>query len=419
MMDLLIHNARQVVTVAANGERWKRGREMNDVGVLEHASIAIDKGSIVFVGASSDVSPKDFTKVIDASDRVALPGFVDSHTHLVFAGSREIEFVKRNAGATYAEIAAAGGGINTTVKATRAASKEELVRLGLDRLDSALHFGTTTIEIKTGYGLDFDDELKMLEAIADLREQHVIDIAATFLGAHTIPFDYKERREEYVSMLLERLIPEVGSRKLAEFCDVFCERNVFSVDESRAILSKAKECGMKPKLHADQLTALGGSKLAAELRAVSADHLDHVDDDSIAAMNEANVVATVLPGVSLFLDEPMANARKLVDAGLPLAIATDFNPGSCMSENIQLMMSLGAMKMRLTPEECITAVTLNAAAALDRSDTVGSIEAGKRADVLLFAVPNYSYILYHFGINHLTDVIKNGSVVLETSTDSF
>lgn len=414
-MDLLIHNTSQIVTVAANGARAKCGGEMNEIHVIENGAVGIENGKIIFVGRSSDVLLSDADQTVHAMGRIVLPGFIDSHTHLVFAGSREDEFVMRNAGATYADIASAGGGINTTVKATRAASRVELLDTALQRLDSVLGFGTTTIEIKSGYGLNYDDEIKILEVIAAIKDLHVVDVVPTFLGAHTIPFDYKDRRDEYINLLIEKLIPEIASKDLARFCDVFCEKNNFSLDESRQILSVAQAHGLKLKLHADQLTPLGGSSLAAKLHATSADHLDHISDDAMQAMKQSGTIATLLPGVSLFLGEKMPPARKLIDAGLPVALATDFNPGSCMSENIQLMMSLGAMQMGMTPEEVITAVTLNGAAALDMSDQIGSIEVGKSADILLFDVPDYKFIPYHFGVNHLTTVIKQGHIVFDKS----
>lgn len=413
MMDLVIYNASQVVTVAAHGERCKLGRDMRDIGVIEDGAVAIKDGRIVFVGPSDDIDIADTERSINAWGKTVLPGFVDSHTHLVFAGAREEECARRIAGATYAEIAASGGGINTTVKATRAATAIELIEYALHRLDSCLGFGSTTVEIKSGYGLDVANEIKMLEVIAELKQLHVVDIVPTFLGAHTIPFDYKERREEYLRLVLEEMLPVVAERRLAEYCDVFAERGAFSIDEARMIFEHAKALGLRPRLHADQITAGGGSELAASMGAASADHLDHISPDGIAAMREAGTIATLLPGVSLFLGERMPDARALIDAGLPVAVATDANPGSCMSENIQLMMSLASLQMRMTMEETITAVTLNAAAALDRSDRLGSLEVGKQADVLIFDVPNYHRIMYHFGVNHLGTVIKNGKVVLE------
>jgi imidazolonepropionase len=413
MMDLILYNASQIVTVAANGAGRKCGRDMRDIGVIEDGAVAVRDGRIAFVGPSDDIDISDAERSINAYGKVVLPGFIDSHTHLVFAGAREEEFARRIAGATYAEIAASGGGINTTVKATRAASKVELTEYALHRLDSCLGFGSTTVEIKSGYGLDHENEIKLLEVINELKELHVVDIVPTFLGAHTIPFDYKERRDEYLSLLLDRMIPEVAERGLAEYCDVFVERGAFTVDEARALFERARALDLRVRVHADQITAGGGSELAADMVAASADHLDHISDEGIERMKAAGTIATLLPGVSLFLGEPMPDARRLIDAGLPVAIATDMNPGSCMSENIQLMMSLAAMQMHMTMEEVITAVTLNAAAALDRADRLGSIEVGKQADLLIFDVPAWQRILYHYGVNHLNTVIKSGTVVME------
>ena len=411
--DILIFDANQIVTVNANGGRCKVGAEMRDVGVIENGAIGIKDNVITFVGSSDDVSLKDAELVLDGMGRTVLPGFVDSHTHLVFAGAREAEFARRVAGETYADIAAGGGGINTTVTATRAARPIELIEFALHRLDNCLSFGSTTVEIKSGYGLDFENEIKMLEVIRELRELHVVEIAPTFLGAHTIPKEYKENREEYVRLIIDTMLPEVARRGLAEYCDAFIEKTAFTIEEGRRILEAAQKLGLKLRIHADQITPNGGSELAAELGAVSADHLDHISDTAIGMLKESGTIATLLPGVSLFLGEPMPDARRLIDAGLPVAVATDANPGSCMSENIQLMMSLAVMQMRMTMEEAITAVTLNAAAALGRSATIGSIEVGKQADLLIFDAPNYKQIMYHYGVNHLSVVIKNGLVVVE------
>ena len=413
MMDLVFYNAAQVVTVAANGHRVKTGADMRELHVVEDGAVGVKDGRIAYVGPTDGIDISDTERSISAMGKVLLPGFVDSHTHLVFAGAREKEFARRIAGATYAEIAASGGGINTTVKATRAASKVELIEYALHRLDGCLGFGATTVEIKTGYGLDHESEIKMLEVIEELRSLHVVDIIPTFLGAHTIPFDFKERRREYLDLILERMLPEIERRNLAEYCDVFVEQGAYTLDEAREVLAAAARRGLKVRVHADQITAGGGAELAAEFGAASADHLDHISERGVASLLEAGTVATLLPGVSLFLGEPFPDARRLIDAGLPVAIATDANPGSCMSENIQLMMSLAALQMRMTMEEVITSVTLNAAAALDRSDNIGSIEEGKQADLLMFDVPDYRRILYHLGVNHLAAAVKNGHVVME------
>ncbi len=417
-MDLLIHHIENLVTVRAQGSLVKRGKEMTDIGLIRDGAVGIDGGRFVYVGSSGDIAVSRADHVIDGKGKTATPGFVDSHTHLVFAGTREHEFSLRNAGASYAEIHRSGGGINNTVRATRNASKDELIRSSLRRLDTCLGFGVTTVEIKSGYGLTFEHEVKMLEVIHDLKQRHVLDIVPTCLGAHTVPFDYKNRRSEYVAMLREQLIPFVAKHGLAEFIDVFCEEGAFNIEESRSILQCAVDNGLDVKVHADQLTPLGGAQLAAAFNAASADHLDHLTDEAIVAMKHSGTIAVVLPGVSLFLGIPMADARRLIEQGLPVAVATDANPGSCMSENIQLMMTVAGTMMHLTVEEVFTAVTLNAAAALRRSNMLGSIEVGKQADLLLFDLPSYEMIPYHMGVNHLSCVIKRGRKVLDTMRET-
>ncbi|MBI5646621.1 MAG: imidazolonepropionase [Ignavibacteriae bacterium] len=411
--DLLLYNASQLVTVAAGGARVKTGGAMRDIGVIEDGAVGINDGVITFVGHTDDIEIERAAQAVNAMGRVVLPGFVDAHTHLVFAGAREREFARRVAGETYAQIAASGGGINTTVRATREARHIDLIESALHRLDSCLSFGTTTVEIKSGYGLDVESEIKILEVVNELKDLHVVDIVPTFLGAHTIPFDYKERRDEYVALVIHNMLPAVAERGLAASCDVFVERGAFTIDEARAILDAARALGLRVRVHADQISAGGGAELAASYSALSADHLDHISDEGLARLREAGTVATLLPGVSLFLGEPMPDARKFIDAGLPVAVATDMNPGSCMSENLQLMASLACMQMRMSMEEAVTAVTLNAAAALGLSSEIGSIETGKRADLLVFDVPRWESILYHYGVNHLATVVKNGIVVMD------
>lgn len=412
-MDLLIYNAAQLVTISADGADRKVGEAMRDLRVIEDGAVGITDGRISFVGKSDDVRFEDAESTINAMGQTVLPGFVDSHTHLVFAGSRERDFAQRIAGATYAEIAESGGGINTTVRATRAASQIELTEYALHRLDECLSWGSTTVEIKSGYGLNREAELRMLDTIRSLQDLHVVELVPTFLGAHTVPFDYKERREEYLTLLLDDLLPEVARRDLAEFCDVFAERTAFTIDEARAVLQRARDLGLDVRVHADQITCNGGAELSAEFHAASADHLDHASDEALRRMAEAGVVSTLLPGVSLFLGEPWPDARRFIAAGLPVAIATDMNPGSCMSENMQLMISLATMRMHMTVEEALVAATLNAAAALRRGDRIGSLEVGKQADLLIFDVPNYMHVPYHFGVNSLVTVVKKGRVVLE------
>lgn len=411
-MQLLIKNLRQLVTVNSHGSRVRTGKEMRDVGLIEHADVLIEDGLFRQIGPGGTLSASDEdADILDGSQHVALPGFVDCHTHLLFAGSRENEFAMRVEGKTYQEIAAAGGGIVNTVLATRKATKKELKKEASRRLDDMMSLGTTTAEIKSGYGLDPEAEMKMLEAIHELSEEHFMTIVPTFLGAHAIPPEHKSDPAGYVNSICERMLPYVAKRKLAKFCDVFCETDYFTVEQSRQILKKAQSLGIQSKLHADQLSHIGASTLGAEMNAVSVDHLEQIDDDGISALKQANTIAVVLPGVSFFLHYGYPPARKIIDAGVPLAIASNFNPGSCMSYSMPLMMTIACTQMALTPEETITAATLNASAALGMSDTVGSIEVGKQADIVLYDVPTYRHIPYFFGTNHVSKIIKKGTIL--------
>ena len=412
-MQLLISDIKQLVTVHSGGKPFKAGREMQDVGVLENASVLIENGFISWIGNASDFSNtlEPDADTIDGSSYVALPGFVDSHTHAVFGGSRENEFALRAAGKSYQEIAAQGGGILSSVNATRAATKKELKKAGSKRLDAMMRQGTTAVEIKSGYALSEDGEIKILEAITELADEHFMTIRSTFLGAHAIPPEFRDRRSEYIDLLCNRMMPHIAKRKLAQCCDVFCEVGYFSLDESRRILEQAKTLGLGLKLHSDEFNSIGGTQLATELGALSVDHLEHISDEAIAGLRKGNTVAVLLPGVSFFLRNPYAPARKLIDAGVPVAIASDFNPGSCMSFSMPLMMTIACTQMSMTPEEAITATTLNGAAAMGISDQVGSIEIGKRADIILYDIPNYRYLAYHFGTNLAAKIIKNGTIL--------
>ncbi len=413
-MNLALINIRQLLTVSSGGRRVKTGEAMRDLGIIENAAVLIEKETITWIGRMEDLSMGSLKEsdVLDCIDKVVMPGFVDAHTHLVFAGSREKEFAMRSAGSTYQEIAAHGGGILSTVAQVREASKKDLKKSGRKWLNALLRHGTTTVEIKSGYGLDMTNELKLLEAINELSEEEVISIVPTFLGAHAYPAEYKNRKEEYVREITDRMVPYIGSKKLATFCDVFCEEGYFSAADCKHILTHAKHFGMLPKLHAEELSASGGAELAASLGAVSADHLEHITDEGIDALARAGVVGVLLPGVSFFLNHAYAPARDLIEAGVPVALATDFNPGSCMSYSMPLMMTIACTQMKLSPEEAITAATLNAAAALNLSQEIGSIEIGKKADLVLLDIPNYAFLPYHFGENHVDKVVKNG-VVLE------
>ena len=410
-MNLLIKNIKQLVTVRSDGMRVKSGKEMRDLGIIEHATVLIQNGLFTWIGSSAefDQTVDEHIDILDASELVGLPGFIDSHTHLLFAGSRENEFAMRIEGKSYDEIARAGGGILNTVQATRMATKKELKRFARRHLDTMLTEGTTTVEIKSGYGLNEKDEIKMLDAINDLSEECLMDVVPTFLGAHAVPPEFINKTDAYVDLICTRMLPYIAQRKLAIFCDVFCEQGYFSVEQCRRIFEAAKPLGIRNKIHADQLTQMGASKLAAEVNAVSADHLEQINDAGIAALKRSGTIATVLPGVSFFLDYNYPPARKIIDAGVPLAIASNFNPGSCMSYSMPLMMTIACTHMSMTPEEALTASTLNGAAALGLSEKLGSIEIGKQADIVLYDIPDYRYLAYHFGTSHVAKVIKHGT----------
>ena len=413
--NLIIKNASQLVT--CSGFRAKRRKAVSELHVIEDGAVVIEDGTITAVGKTTDILSDsiDETKhhVIDAEGKAVLPGFVDSHTHFVFGGYRAEEYSWRLSGVSYMDIMKRGGGILSTVKATREASKEELIASGMDRLNSMLSFGVTTVEGKSGYGLDHDTELKQLEVMELLDQEQPVDIVRTFLGAHAIPTEYKGKEDAFIDFLIHDVLPEVADRRLAEFCDIFCEQNVFSVDQSRRLLSKAKEMGLKLKLHADEIVRLGGAELAAELNAVSADHLLQASDQGIQALAESHVVATLLPGTAFSLKEPYARARYMIDHGCAVALATDFNPGSCFTESIPLLMALATIYMKLTTEEVVSALTINGAAALDRADTIGSIDEGKKGDLIILEYPSYPFLSYHIGVSSVEKTIKKGNLVFD------
>ena len=410
-MNLLIKNIKQLITVNSNGMPFKSGKEMRNLDVIENATVLVENGLFKWIGRNEEFTQTmdENVDVIDASDLIGLPGFVDSHTHLLFAGTREDEFALRVEGKTYQEIAQTGGGILSTLQATRTATKKELKKLARRHLDVMLTEGTTTVEIKSGYGLNEKDEIKMLDAINDLAEECLMDIVPTFLGAHAVPPEFKDNSNGYVDLICARMLPYIAQRNLAKCCDAFCEEGYFSLEQCRRIFQTAKSLGMSIKIHADQFTQCGASKLAAEMGALSADHLDHIDDGGIEAMKQSGTIATLLPGVSFFLHNDYPPARKIIDAGIPLTIATNFNPGSCMSYSMPMMMTIACTQMSISPEEAITASTLNGAAALGLSKKLGSIEVGKQADIVLYNIPNYRYLVYHYGTNHVAKVIKHGT----------
>jgi imidazolonepropionase len=412
---LVIRDASQVVCVTQTREAAKRGAAMRELQVVPDGAVILRDGLIDWVGPTAQLPalPAD-AEILNAVGKVVLPGLVDSHTHLIFAGTREDEFEQRLQGATYQQIAACGGGINATVRRVRTASKEQLKALARPRLRRLLAAGVTTVEAKSGYGLTLADEGKSLEAIADLDAEGPVELVATFLGAHAVPPELD--RADYVRLLTDTMLPEVARCGLADFCDVFCETGVFNLEESRHILRTAQRLGMRLKLHADELTPLGGAELAGELRATSADHLLCITDAGIDALAASGTVATLLPGTAFFLGLPYAPARKLLDRGLAVAVASDCNPGTCMTENLPLVGAMACTQMKMLPAEVVTALTLNAAAALGRSERIGSIEVGKQGDVVIFAVPDYRHLFYHFGVNHVCHVIKRGRVVYGAAT---
>ncbi len=376
-------------------------------------------GLIEFVG-SPDERVRRFGEMADAErldggGGTLVPGFVDPHTHLPWAGSREEEFRMRLAGATYQEIAAAGGGILSTVAATRAATEDELERLVLRRMDRMLAWGTTTAEAKSGYGLDHDDELKQLRAIRRASEVHPVDLVPTLLAAHEVPPEHRGERERYVELVCQEIVPAAAEAGLARFCDVFCENGVFTVEESRRVLEAGRRWGLAPRLHADEFEDSGGARLAAELGALSADHLIAISPPGIEAMADAGVTAVLLPGTSFFLmKHTYAPARRLVEAGVPVALATDCNPGSSHTESMPMVFVLAVYELGLSIEESLTAATLNAACCLGLGEEIGSVEEGKRADVVLLDAPNLLHLAYHYGVNPVAAVVKGGRVVRST-----
>lgn len=411
MKNIIIKNPSEIVT--CTGFKAKQGNDMNDLNVIQEGAVVIEDGTIKAVGDRSvlnGLNEKNYT-VIDATGKSVLPGYVDPHTHFVFGGYRPDEYDLRLRGKSYMEIMEQGGGITNSVEATRKASKESLIEAGRKRLDSMLSFGVTSVEGKSGYGLDLDTEIKQLEVMEELNKTHPMDISPTFLGAHAIPKEFKGKSAEYIDYVIDEVLPVVAEKKLALFCDVFCEENVFSVDESRKLLLKAIEFGMKPKLHADEIVQLGGAELAAEISAVSADHLLQSSDQGIEDMARKGVVATLLPGTAFSLKEDYARARFMIDKGVAVALATDMNPGSCFTESIPLIFSLATLYMGITTEEAITALTINAAAAIGREKEIGSIDPGKKADIQILEFPSYKFIPYHIGVSTTEMVIKDGNIV--------
>ena len=420
--DLLVENASELITLATdepnnNSGKPRIGSSMRDLGVIRGGSVAALNGHIVAVGGTHEIRERvtlaPNAEVIDAKGMVVLPGFVDSHTHLVFAGSREQEFIQRAEGKTYLDILDSGGGILSTVRATRNATESELLALGLKHLDIMMCHGTTTVEIKSGYGLSVDEELRSLRVIRELDKSHPVDVVSTFMGAHAVGPEYAGDPEGYVQHVIDEMIPRVKEENLAEFCDVFCEEGVFSVTQSRRILEAGLACGLLPRIHADEMASLGGAELAAEIGAVSAEHLLYASAQGIHKMAEAGVTATLLPVTSFTLMlGRYANARAFIDAGCPVALATDFNPGTSPTLSMQFVMNVAALGMKLHPAEIICATTINAAYGLNRGNSIGSLEVGKLADMVVVDTDTYLRIPYQLGTNIVDKVVKGGRLVV-------
>jgi len=418
-MSLLVRGGHQVAT--PTGAAAQRGDRLGQLTILTDAVVRTDEGVISFVGLESEHDRRfpPASQVLDLDDGCILPAFVDPHTHPVWAGSREQEFNRRLRGETYMEIARDGGGINATVCATRAATRNELISTARSRLDIFLKYGTTTAEAKSGYGLDLETEVRMLEVIRELDRSHPIDLHATCLAAHEIPPEFRHDPESFVRLVIDEIHPDIARRGLAESVDVFCEQGVFDLEQTRRLLADAQQLGWRIHLHADELTPLGGAQLAVELDALSADHLVCVTEDGIHALAESDTVGVLLPGTSFFLRSDYAPARRMVEAGCAIALATDCNPGSSPTESMPTILVLACLGMGLTVEEAITASTLNAAAALDRAAEVGSIEVGKRADLIVLTAPTYHHLVYHYGVNPVRHVVKNGQVVIRDGQPVF
>jgi len=408
-MITLIKNAHQIITVDSKGKNVKRGKSLKDIFPINDHSILIENGIIKDLIPSNKNVAAD--EIIDANGSIVLPGLVECHTHSAFAGSRANEFLMRLNGATYEEIAKAGGGITSTMKAVRNSSFDELVKLLQPRINHFISQGVTSLEIKSGYGLSYYDEIKLLQVINYFKDHSSINIIPTFLGAHTYPPEYKNDHKSYLDLIINELLPYIIKNKLAESVDAFCEKSAFSPDEVDLIFSKAKKLGYKLKLHTDQFNSIGGLDVALKHKANSVDHLEVIKDEDIPKLAKSNTAAVLLPGVSFLLDYNYAPARKLIDDNAIIALATDFNPGSSHIPNLQLIMQLAALKMKMTSEEIISAVTINSAYALGISDKVGSIEIGKEADFSIFAIKDLSELIYNIGVNLNKFTIRKGKIV--------
>lgn len=414
-MKKLLFNPASVITVNTSGKNYKRGKELSEIGCLDNHSIVIEDDLIKDIVSTASIDKNNYDEIIDLTGKTVLPGLVECHTHTAFAGSRADEFRQKLRGIGYEEIAKKGGGINTTVTAVRSSSFEELVNIIKPRIDHFISQGITTLEIKSGYGLNFENERKLLQVINFLDEIYPIDIIPTFLGAHTFPKEHKENHQAYVEEITEKMIPHFAEQKLAEFCDGFCESTAFSANEMDEIFTTAKSYGLKLKLHTEQFNSIGGLDIALKHKAISVDHLEVIKDEDVPKLGQSETVAVLLPGVSFFLNHQFAPARKLIDQNAIVALATDYNPGSSHISSLSLIMSIAALKMKMTIEETISAVTINSAKALCREKSIGSIEIGKKADFAVLNTTDYADIVYSIGSNLNCMTIKAGNVIYHSA----
>lgn len=418
MKPIYIRRASQVVGAPKNTGAPLTKSAMNELNVIENGSVWIEDGKIKRV-AHDDQLMKEFgsrideAEVIEARGKLVTPGLVDPHTHLVHAGTRENEFDMRLNGKTYMDIMNAGGGIHATTKATRKASEEELYEASFERLNQFLLHGVTTVEAKSGYGMNLEVEMRQLQVARQLNEHHPVDLVSTFMGAHVVPPEYKEDKDAFVDLVINEMLPEVAQSGLAEFNDVFCERGVFTPEQTKRILEAGKEYGLYPKIHADEIEPYKGAELAAEVGAVSADHLLRASDEGVRQMADRGVIGVLLPGTAFFLMADSANGRGMIDAGVPVALSTDCNPGSSPTVSLPLIMNLGCLKMGMTPAEVLNAATVNAAHAIRRGNVAGCLQEGRQADVVIHNTPNFMQLQYRYGVNHTDTVIKSGKVVVK------
>jgi imidazolonepropionase len=416
MIKLFI-NSNQIVTCNTYGKNFKRGSELASLEILTDHFIIVEDGLIKDILPNSNLSKYQSKDKVDFKHKIILPGLVECHTHTAFAGSRANEFKDKIAGKSYEEIAVEGGGILSTVSSVRNSSITELIESMVPRIKNFISQGITTLEIKSGYGLDFENERKILQAIKVVNEMFPIDIVSTFLGAHTYPNEFKDNHTGYLNLITDKMIPHIAKNKLAEFCDGFCEKTAFSAEEIVIIFKSASSNGLKLKLHTEQFNNIGGLDVALDHNAVTADHLEVLREDDYKKFSNLNTVAVLLPGVSFFLDYLYAPARKLIENNAIIALSTDYNPGSSHIINLHLIMSLAALKMKMKVEEIINAVTINAAKALNREKSIGSIEIGKKADFSVFDANDYSEIVYNVGRNLITHTIKDGDIIYSRNDD--